>query len=207
MKILVTAGATWVKIDDVRILTNRFTGKTGRLISQGLEKRGHSVTLLINPHCIEDVKNLEIVNFSYFEEFRRAIINLLKQNHFDAIIHTAAVSDYKVVKASRGKIPSGKEVLDLELIPTEKIIKRIKRLAKKTLLIQFKMEAKLKGLVDAAYNSLIDNKSDFVVANALIDLKKGYKGYIIDKDKQVVPVYSREELMKGLDKIVRSYKL
>ncbi|MCK5288005.1 MAG: hypothetical protein KAJ79_03000, partial [Candidatus Omnitrophica bacterium] len=153
------------------------------------------------------VKNLEIVNFSYFEEFRRAIINLLKQNHFDAIIHTAAVSDYKVVKASRGKIPSGKEVLDLELIPTEKIIKRIKRLAKKTLLIQFKMEAKLKGLVDAAYNSLIDNKSDFVVANALIDLKKGYKGYIIDKDKQVVPVYSREELMKGLDKIVRSYKL
>ena len=207
MKILVTAGATWVKIDDVRILTNRFTGKTGRLIAQGLEKKGHSVTLLINSHCIEEVKNLEIVNFSYFEEFRRAVINVLKQNHFDAIIHTAAVSDYKVVKASRGKIPSGKEVLDLELIPTEKIIKRIKRLAKKTLLIQFKMEAKLKGLVDAAYNSLIDNKSDFVVANALIDLKKGYKGYIIDKDKQVVPVYSREELMKGLDKIVRSYKL
>ncbi|MCK5492085.1 MAG: hypothetical protein KAJ14_03125, partial [Candidatus Omnitrophica bacterium] len=157
MKILVTAGATWVKIDDVRILTNRFTGKTGRLIAQGLEKKGHSVTLLINSHCIEEVKNLEIVNFSYFEEFRRAVINVLKQNHFDAIIHTAAVSDYKVVKASRGKIPSGKEVLDLELIPTEKIIKRIRRLAKKTLLIQFKMEAKLKGLVDAAYNSLIDN--------------------------------------------------
>ncbi len=207
MRILITAGATWIKIDDVRILTNRFTGKTGMFIAQGLEKKGHSVTLLINPHCIRENKKVEIVNFRYFEDFRKTIIDLLKQDYFDAIIHTSAVSDYKVVKVRKGKIPSGKEGINLELIPTEKIIKRIRRLAKKSLLIQFKMEAKPKGLASAAYNSLIDNKSDFVVANALSDLNNGYKGFIMDKDKKTFPVYSRQELLNGLDKIVRTCKL
>ncbi len=39
MKVLVTAGSTWTKIDDVRIITNRFTGKTGLGLAQGLKKK------------------------------------------------------------------------------------------------------------------------------------------------------------------------
>ena len=34
MKVLITAGATWVKIDDVRIITNRFTVNTGLYLAK-----------------------------------------------------------------------------------------------------------------------------------------------------------------------------
>ena len=104
MKVLVTAGSTWIKIDDVRIITNRFTGKTGLGLAQGLKKKGHSVTLLANPHCLGKVGELKIVPYYYFEEFKREVFKILKKQSYDLIIHNAAVSDYKLVKPFKGKI-------------------------------------------------------------------------------------------------------
>jgi len=201
MKVLVTAGSTWTKIDDVRIITNRFTGKTGLGLAQGLKKKGHSVTLLANPHCLGKVGELKIVPYYYFEEFKREVFKILKKQSYDLIIHNAAVSDYKLVKPFKGKISSGKKQ-SLNLIPTEKIIKYMRILAPKSILIQFKLESKKRGIINKAYNSLKINKSDFVVANALEDLKDGYKGFLINNDKKVISLGSRKSLLTALNKII-----
>ncbi len=203
MRVLVTAGSTWAKIDDVRILTNRFTGKTGLHLAWGLKKKGHSVTLLANLHCLGKIKGLKVISYCYFEEFKREVSKAIKKQHYDAIIHCAAVSDYKLKRRLKGKIPSGKSI-SLKLIPTEKVIKRIRSLASKSLLIQFKLEPKRKGIVSKAYKSLRENKSDFVVANALEDLQAGYKGFLIGKDKKVIFLGSRNLLLTALDKVIRS---
>ena len=79
MKILVTAGATWSKIDDVRILTNRFTGKTGLYLARELKKKGHIVNLVINPHCVGKVKGLKAVYYHYFEELKERLSKALKE--------------------------------------------------------------------------------------------------------------------------------
>ena len=131
MKILITAGATWVKVDEVRILTNKFTGKTGFYLAKELKKKRHKVTVLINPHCVDlnKEKGINFVSYHYFDEFKTKINSLLANNHFDAIIHMAAVSDYQVKNSKRGKIPSGKKRLTLKLVPTEKIIKVIRKKA------------------------------------------------------------------------------
>jgi len=211
MRVLVTAGSTWSKVDDVRILTNRFTGKTGLHLAQGLKKKGHSVTLLVNPHCLGEaiplgvgkIKGLKVISYRYFDEFKSEVSKAIKKQRYDAIVHNAAVSDYKLKRHFKGKISSGKSV-SLRLIPTEKIIKRIRNLAPKSLLIQFKLEPKRRGIINKAYKSLRENKSDFVIANALEDLQAGYKGFLINRGKKVISFESRNSLLAALDKIIRS---
>ena len=48
-KILITAGPTWVRLDDVRVITNVFTGKSGVALAESLARKGHTVTLLLGP--------------------------------------------------------------------------------------------------------------------------------------------------------------
>ncbi|MCQ9204709.1 MAG: phosphopantothenoylcysteine decarboxylase [Omnitrophica bacterium] len=202
MKILITAGATWVKIDAVRILTNRFTGKTGLYLAKEFKKNGHKVKLLVNSHCLDEIRDRQVITYQYFDEFKKAINKLLKQEYFDVIIHTAAVSDYKLKNSKSGKIASGKKQITLKLVPVPKIIKSIRSLAKKSLLIQFKLETKREGLIEAAYASLKSNKSDYVVANALDDLSKAYRAFLIDKDKKVKLIRSKQALFTTIHKIV-----
>ncbi len=204
MKILITAGSTWVKIDRIRILTNRFTGKTGLFIAKSLKQKGHSVTLLVNNHCLGKIQGLKVISFRYFDELKEKLTKLLKSNCYDAIVHMAAVSDYKLNKSYKGKVASGKKALSLRLVPTQKLIKKIKPLAKSSLLIQFKLEPKPKGIIDKAYQSLKEYKSDFVIANALEDLRLGYKGFLVDKEKSIKPINSKASLAAVLDKIIRS---
>jgi len=202
MRILVTAGSTWIKVDDVRILTNRFTGKTGLYLAKGLKRKGHSVTLLINLHCVGKIEGLKVIPYQYFEEFKWEVAKAIKKQRYDAIIHNAAVSDYKLKKLLKGKIPSGRS-RSLKLVPTEKIIKRIRAKAPNSLLIQFKLEPKQRGIINKAYKSLRENRSDFVVANALEDMQAGYKGFLISKDKKVISLKSREFLLTALDRVIR----
>lgn len=221
MRVLVTAGSTWIKVDDVRILTNRFTGKTGLYLAQGLKRKGHSVTLLVNPHCLgkinsvrsikleekknktsNGVKSLKVISYRYFKEFKREVFKAIKKQRYDAIIHSAAVSDYKLKRPFREKISSGKNV-SLKLVPTEKIIKHIRSLAPKSLLIQFKLEPKRRGIINKAYKSLRENRSDFVIANALEDLKTGYKGFLINRDRKIISLGSRNSLLTAIEKIIR----
>lgn len=203
MKILITAGPTWVKIDQVRILTTVFTGRTGLYLAEQFKKHGDDVTLVINPHCLGEISGFRIINFNYFNDFKEKITQDLKKNKYDAIIHSAAVSDYNLKKPFIGKVASGKSGLTIKLTPAEKIIKIMKRLAKKSFLVQFKLEIKQKGLIDKAYKSLKENKSDIVVANALEDLQRSYQAFIIDKDKKVVTIYSKKLLFNRLCEITR----
>jgi phosphopantothenoylcysteine synthetase/decarboxylase len=203
MKVLITGGPTWVRIDEVRIVTNIFTGKTALYLAKGFRKKGCSVTLLINPHCINKFpKNIRILPFRYFDELKAKLERELKKLRFDVIIHNAAVSDYKVSRVYKDKVSSGKKQWVLRLVPCPKLIKTIRRLAKRSYLVQFKLEAQKRNLIDRAFASLRENRADLVVANSLEDLKLGYKAYIIDRDKNIIRVSSKRQLFYYLFKIL-----
>jgi phosphopantothenoylcysteine synthetase/decarboxylase len=206
MKILVTAGATWIKVDRVRILTSIFTGATGLSIAKAFKKKGHSVTLLINTHCIADASGVKVVPFRYFEEFKAQVAKELRSYRYDVIIHSAAVSDYTLEPLSRGKIPSGRRQLSMRLRPAEKVIKIMRSLAPRALLVQFKLEIKRKGLIEEAYKSLKENRSDLVIANALEDITDGYKAFIIDAHKHAFEINSRNRLPNAIYKAIFSKK-
>jgi phosphopantothenoylcysteine decarboxylase/phosphopantothenate--cysteine ligase len=206
MKILITAGPTWIKIDDVRIITTIFSGNTGIFLAKNFKNKGYSVTLLANSPYLNkaDLKGIKVIPFKYFEDFKRRITDEVTANRYDAIIHSAAVADYKSGKIFKGKIPSGKKSLTIKLVPAERIIKIIRSFQKQAILIQFKLEIKRKGLLKKAFESLKSNKSNFVVANALEDLKLGYKSFLIDKDSKIVTINSKKSLFGSLFEVVKT---
>jgi phosphopantothenoylcysteine decarboxylase/phosphopantothenate--cysteine ligase len=196
--ILITGGPTWVKLDDIRVITSIFSGETAVRIADYFKKHNYKVTLVANITG-EKLQNsgLKFLPFRYYQDLKRILTSELKRNKFKAIIHTAAVSDYRPQVIVPGKIPSDKNSFCIKLVRTEKIIKTIRSLAPQSYLIQFKLEADKKKLLHKAYHSLQCNKSDLVVANALTDIKSGsYQAYAIDKS-------NNREFLASKDKLIR----
>jgi phosphopantothenoylcysteine synthetase/decarboxylase len=104
MKLLVTAGNTLVPIDRVRCITNIFTGRTGARIALEANARGHAITLLTShPDVVAELQSPSPAErwtvFAYrtFENLEELMMQRLADGDFDAVVHSAAVSDYKAV--------------------------------------------------------------------------------------------------------------
>ncbi len=177
-KILITYGPTWVALDDMRIISNCSSGHMGRAIITEALKTGAKVTVLEGPG-IEPLhdKKATIKKFAFFDEFAKMFRAELKNNH-DIVIHAAAVSDFKPVKKSSRKIRSDKQTT-LTLIPTEKLIASVKRLAPKSFLVGFKLESTpcTTRLKRAALQAIKTNQCDVLIANSLTH---GYTGLMFD---------------------------
>lgn len=198
-KILVTAGPVWVPLDSVRILTNRFTGRTGYGIARFLAVNGYDVDLQLGPSSliVRSHDNMNVERFTYFAELHNNVIAALKRKRYAAIVHSAAVADYLPENIYDGKIRSKQKDLSFNMVPAPKIIKDMRRLAASSLLIQFKLEVGLsrEELIDAARASLRSNSSDYVIANDLTDMSDGkYRGILINGNKSYVNITSRHKL-------------
>ena len=98
MRIFVTAGNTQVPIDRVRCITNVFTGRTGASIALEAHRRGHHVVLLTSrPENVPFPAAFERYTFMVYQKFEE-LDDLMARSIADwkpdAIVHTAAVSDY-----------------------------------------------------------------------------------------------------------------
>ena len=105
MKILVTAGNTQAPLDQVRCITNIFSGRTGAQIASHAFDRGHIVTLLTSaPNILESIPCIhpriapkwEVHTYRTFGELASLMESHLINGTFDAVIHAAAVSDFLV---------------------------------------------------------------------------------------------------------------
>jgi len=98
MKILVTAGNTFVPIDRVRGITNIFTGRTGTQIASQARERGHEVTLLTShPELGAEISGSDwsVEPFHTFDDLQELLERSLRTGAYAALIHSAAVSDYQ----------------------------------------------------------------------------------------------------------------
>src|SRR5207247_1855093 len=103
MRILVTAGNTQAPIDRVRCITNIFSGRTGTRIALSARERGHSVTLVTShPEVVDDLRpptallaaHWHVARYRTFEDLQALLAEHLADGGFDAVLHTAAISDY-----------------------------------------------------------------------------------------------------------------
>lgn len=210
-KVLITAGPTWVPIDSVRVISNISSGLTGITIAQYAARKGANVTVLLGPATFEKSKGkrkkekLKIIRFKYFDELQKLITQELRRHKYDIIIHAAAVSDYRPAEVFKGKLKSGKKILAVFLRPTVKIIDKIRAYAPSAFLVMFKLEVK-KGkreLLEAAYKNMRRSKANLAVANNLEGITENRHGaYIIDSQKNVVAVKTKDELADRLFKII-----
>jgi phosphopantothenate-cysteine ligase/phosphopantothenoylcysteine decarboxylase/phosphopantothenate--cysteine ligase len=225
MKILVTAGSTQMPIDKVRCITNIFKGRTGTNIAWEAAKK-HQVTLIGNSSSQdmintlqekEGCRNIIIHKYKTFDHLERLMEREITTGEYDVVIHSAAVSDYKVGIATyewddfewwascassvevdkEGKIPSGKYLL-MGLIPTKKLIDQIRNpWGFKGKLVKFKLQVGISDeeLLEIAKRSRATSDADYIVANCLEWSQE--KAYIIDQ-YDVVNGTSREDLPRFL---------
>lgn len=96
MNILITAGGTSEKIDNVRSITNHSTGRLGKAIGEAFLNNGHQVTYVTTPQAVRPSKqaNLDILEIETTKELESALLEQFQHHTFDSIIHSMAVSDF-----------------------------------------------------------------------------------------------------------------
>lgn len=200
-KILITAGPTWVTIDQVRVISNIATGRTGVLLAERLKEIGAKVTLILGPAgacCLNN--KIKLIRYNFFDELKDKVEKELKHRQYDIVIHSSAVSDYRPKTSYRQKVKSGLKQWKLSLIPTPKIIDLIKKIDPSLFLVGFKFEprAEKESLIKEAKTLLKTASCDLVVANTLRRLH--YRAYIVGKRDILGPLTNRESLIKELIK-------
>ena len=204
-EVLITCGPTWVPIDDVRVISNRSTGELGNAIACELLKEKARVTLLQGPttHVLK-CTGVRVLKFQFYDELSKLIEHELKKKNYDSVIHAAAVSDYKPLNTYSSKLSSEFSKWKLTLVPTEKIIEKIKKLNPKTFLVGFKLESRMekKMILLKAQNLIKKANCDLVVANCLSG--KNYMAYIIDTERNILAqMTTKQEIAKNLANILR----
>src|SRR2546427_1888702 len=109
--VLITAGPTREKIDPVRYLTNRSSGRMGYALAEAALRRGARVLLVSGPAALTPPDAAEITRVESAEQMREAVLKLLPQATI--VIKTAAVSDYRPKHTASQKI-KGKGALTFE---------------------------------------------------------------------------------------------
>jgi phosphopantothenoylcysteine decarboxylase / phosphopantothenate---cysteine ligase len=132
-RVLVTGGGTREPIDSVRFIGNSSSGRTAAGLVDALSALGHEVTWLGAEYAIPPARAARRETYRTFGDLESALCRILGERHFDAVIHAAAVSDFRVdrvqcedgVVPEQDKLPSG-QALHLTLAPNAKLIDRLR---------------------------------------------------------------------------------
>lgn len=179
MNILLTAGATREPIDAVRFLSNVSTGRTGALLADALAAHGHTVTLLHGEAAVRPIQVKDTESFSSTADLQAALRRRLGNaaTPFDAVIHCAAVSDYRPAETSAGKMSSYAAELTVRLVPTPKLLPDLKAYAapRPLKVVGFKLTAGADAPARAAAVAKLfaAGSVDAVIHNDMDDLATG----------------------------------
>ena len=193
-KVLVIGGSTAEPIDDIRVVTNRSSGKTAVWLAKNAFYRGADVELWYGGKADAVPDFIKSINFESLDD----LYKLLKTGNlkkFDIIIVCAALADY-IPKKTKGKIPSGKKGLVLEMLPAPKLVSKLRKIAPNSKIIGFKVEESRNKLKEKAFELLKKNNLDFVIANTISGFGSDVNEiWIIDKKKKAVHKKGKKEIL------------
>src|SRR5690348_1652620 len=119
-RVLITAGPTRERIDPVRFISNRSSGKMGFAVAQAAQRAGADVILVSGPVSLATPAGVRRVDcesaIDMLNAVTREIVNA------DVFISTAAVADYKPAKPADQKIKKASDRMDLEMERTTDIL-------------------------------------------------------------------------------------
>jgi phosphopantothenoylcysteine decarboxylase/phosphopantothenate--cysteine ligase len=183
---LITAGPTREKIDPVRYLTNRSSGRMGYALAEAALRRGARVLLVSGPTALNPPGAAEVTRVESAEEMHQAVLKLLPEATI--VIKTAAVSDYRPKSPALQKIKrSGPVTLELE--PTTDILSEIARRKQSQLIVGFAAETQ--NALENARKKLASKSLDAIVVN---DVSREGVGF--DSDRNAVTIITQHEVVE-----------
>ncbi|TYB95483.1 MAG: bifunctional phosphopantothenoylcysteine decarboxylase/phosphopantothenate--cysteine ligase CoaBC, partial [Kosmotoga sp.] len=205
--VLVTAGPTREKVDSVRYVSNRSSGKMGYALAKAFRYAGSRVNLVSGPVSVKPPAGVETTKVETTFEMGEAVDKYAK--NADIIVMTAAISDYSPKNPLSYKIKKSEETLLIEMERTRDIISTIKR-KKDSILVGFCAEDE--EIENRAAHKLNHKKLDIVFAN---DISKEGIGFdsdynemlMITKDgtKEKLPRLPKDELSFKVVKLIADY--
>ena len=205
-KVLISLGGTYEPIDSVRGITNKSSGKMGLELAKEAYIRGADLTLVVANVSVEIPSVFDVIHVETGSEMNDAILDLISD--FDIFISTAAVSDFEFKQLDDKKIDSNSSLF-LNLKPTTKIIRQVKKINPDIFLVGFKAEFNISkaNIISCARKQIEAAGTDLVVAN---DISKNECHFgsdnnevlIVDDDVISVPLASKREVAKKIFDVI-----
>ena len=162
MRIVISAGPTRERIDAVRFLSNRSSGKMGYALAEAARDLGAEVVLISGPVSLAAPEGVHVVNVESAAEMAAAV--RAEEAQADVIIMAAAVADYRPVRVHEGKWKKSAGPVMLELERTEDILAGLGE-RKRPGMILVGFAAETENLLAYADGKLRRKNLDWIAAN------------------------------------------
>ncbi|HLV89064.1 MAG TPA: bifunctional phosphopantothenoylcysteine decarboxylase/phosphopantothenate--cysteine ligase CoaBC [Candidatus Sulfotelmatobacter sp.] len=183
--VLITAGPTREKIDPVRYLTNRSSGRMGYALAEVAVRRGARVLLVTGPTSLTPPEAAEVMQVESSEQMREAVLSRLPESTI--VIKAAAVSDYRPKIVAPQKLKR-KGPIHLDLEATSDILKEIS--SRKTSQIIVGFAAETENVLENARQKLLSKNLDAIVVN---DVSR--EGIGFDSERNAVTIITHDEVL------------
>jgi phosphopantothenoylcysteine decarboxylase/phosphopantothenate--cysteine ligase len=165
LNVLLTAGPTRERLDPVRYLTNRSSGKMGFAVAAAAREAGAHVTLVTGPVNLPTPAGITRINVESARDMYAAVHRHVAEA--DVFIAAAAVADFQPVTVAKQKIKKQGGAVKLDLEPAPDILKSVADMAKRPFVVGFAAETN--DVEENARIKLKRKKLDMIAANQVGD--------------------------------------
>jgi len=166
-RVLITAGPTRERIDPVRFISNRSSGKMGFAVAQAAREAGAEVVLVSGPVALPTPPGVRRVDVETAEAMHAAVEAEVASA--DIFISTAAVADYRPVHPSGQKIKKTSERLQLEMERTIDVLASVAARPNRPFVVGFAAETE--SVEHHARAKLVRKNLDMIAANEVSHTK------------------------------------
>ncbi|MEE2679352.1 MAG: bifunctional phosphopantothenoylcysteine decarboxylase/phosphopantothenate--cysteine ligase CoaBC [Myxococcota bacterium] len=163
--VLVTAGGTRERVDAVRFLGNRSSGKMGFAVAAEARRRGADVVLVAGASSLPTPAGVRRIDVESAAEMREAVLRELSTA--TVVVKAAAVADFRPAAPSARKLKKedlpAEAGLTLELERTPDILAEVCRAKGERIVVGFAAESH--DVVEAAHRKIARKGCDLLVAN------------------------------------------
>lgn len=201
MFVLITGGPVHGKLDDVKIVTNRFKGGQMAALATSLaEKLPQDVQILyltaqgVSVPVSPDGRIQVIYHDGIFDYYNK-VLQLVSTPEIMAVILGAAVANLVPQTPFPGKFPSHQynsgDIIPIPFILAPRVITAIHRQNPAVKLFGFKLlsDVPTEQLVDVAHELCLETHATAIIAN---DNKNLSQKYVVTKEKSIIPLHFSE---------------
>jgi phosphopantothenoylcysteine decarboxylase / phosphopantothenate---cysteine ligase len=208
-RVVVTAGPTRERIDPVRVVTNRSSGKMGYRVAEAAWERGAEVVLISGPVALAPPIGVRVRGVETTQELEAAVREELPSA--DVLVMAAAPADFRPSDPSDSKRARHDGALAIPMEPTVDILSatRGERRAG-SVIVGFALET---GDALAKGRAKLERKDlDLIVVNDALDPGAGFevdtnRVALLDRDgaAQILPLQSKRDVAEAiLDAVERN---
>jgi phosphopantothenoylcysteine decarboxylase / phosphopantothenate---cysteine ligase len=160
-RVLITAGPTRERIDPVRFISNRSSGKMGFAVAQAAREAGAEVVLVSGPVSLATPPGVRRIDVESAADMLNAVLGEVERA--DIFISTAAVADYRPATAAEQKIKKTSDRMDLSMERTTDVLATVAARPNRPFVVGFAAETE--SVEQHARGKLLKKNLDMIAAN------------------------------------------